>query len=59
MFYRKSIFKNFAILTGKQGLQLCLKETQTQVFTCKYCEIFRKTYFEEYLRTAASDQNLH
>ena len=27
------------------------KETPIQVFFCEYCEIFKKTYFEEYLRT--------
>ena len=30
-----------------------LKETPTQLFFCKYCEIFRNNYFEEHLRTAA------
>ena len=28
--------------------------TQTQVFSCEYCEIFKNTYFEEHLRTVAS-----
>ena len=28
-----------------------LKETPTQVFSCKYCEIFKNTYFEEHLWT--------
>ena len=31
-----------------------LKIGTTQVFSCKYCEIFKNTYFEEHLRTAAS-----
>ena len=30
------------------------KETSTQVFSCEYCEIFKNTNFEDYLRTAAS-----
>ena len=30
------------------------KETPTQVFFCKICEIFKNTYFEEHLRTTAS-----
>ena len=30
--------------------------TPTQVFPCEYCEIFKKTYFEEHLPTAASVQ---
>ena len=31
------------------------KETLAQVFPCEFCEIFKNTYFEEYLWTAASD----
>ena len=30
------------------------KEIPTQVLSCKYCEIFKSTYFEEHLGTAAS-----
>ena len=29
------------------------KETPAQVFSCKFCEIFRSTYFTEHLRTTA------
>ena len=32
-----------------------LKKTSTQVFSCEYCEIFKGTYFEKHLRTAASE----
>ena len=35
-------------------MQLYLKETPAQVFSCEYCKIFNNTYFEEHLRTAAS-----
>ena len=28
--------------------------TPTQVFSCEYCEIFKNTYLEEHLRSAAS-----
>ena len=63
VFNKKPVLKNFAIFKGKhlcwslfliklQGLQLYLKDTPTQVFSCEYCEIFKKTYFEEYLQTA-------
>ena len=31
-----------------------LIKTPNQVFSCEYCEIFKNTYVEEYLRTAAS-----
>ena len=30
------------------------RETPTQVFSCKYYEIFKVTYFEKHLYTAAS-----
>ena len=63
----KAVLKNFAIFTGKY---LCwsffliklqdsrpitlLKETPTQVFSCEYYNIFKNTYFEKHLPTAAS-----
>ena len=31
------------------------RKTQTQVLSCEYCEVFKNTYFEEQLRTAASE----
>ena len=40
-----------------QGLQLDYKDIATQVFLCKIYEIFQ-TYFEEHLRTTASDTTL-
>ena len=57
--FKKAVLKNFAIFTGKQLLwnpffQLYQKETPTEVFSCEYCEIFKNTYFEEHLQTAAS-----
>ena len=36
-----------------KSLQLSLKEAPTQMFSCKFCEIFKDAYFEEHLRTAA------
>ena len=33
------------------------KETPTQVFCCDFCEIFKRTYFGEQLRTTASGDN--
>ena len=38
---------------GSSGATL-LKKTLTQVFSYEHCEIFKNTYFEEHLRTAAS-----
>ena len=37
-----------------EDLQCCEKETPTQLLSCEYWEIFKNTYFEKYLRTAAS-----
>ena len=34
------------------------KENAPQVFSCKYCEIFKNSYFEENHRTAASALNI-
>ena len=31
------------------------EESLTLVFSCQYCEIFENTYFDEHLRTAASE----
>ena len=31
------------------------KETPAQVFSCEFCEIFKSTFFTEYLRVTASD----
>ena len=48
---------SFPIFTGKRlccslsliKLQLCLKETSTQVFSCEYCEILKTVFFIEHL----------
>ena len=60
---KKKLFafrKNFAIFTRKH---LCwslfqIKKTRTQMFSCEYWEISENTYFEEHLRTAASEETL-
>ena len=44
----------YCILLQKGGLQLYYKKIPTQVLSCEYCDIFKNTYFEEHLRTAAS-----
>ena len=54
---KKAILKNFAILTGK-NLSWNNFIVPIQVFSCEYCRIFMKTYFEEHLRTAASGYRL-
>ena len=52
---KRSLGKSFAIFTGKHlcwslfsiklRLQLYQKETSTQVFSCKYCDIFSNIFF--------------
>ena len=32
------------------------KETLTEVFSCECCEIYKNTYFEKHLQTAASEE---
>ena len=62
-FHKKVVLKNFALFTGKNlcwglfliKLQLYQNQTPAQVFSCEYCKIFKNTYFEEHLLTAASD----
>ena len=67
----KGILRNFAKFTGKHLCQslifnkvaglipviLLEKETLTQVFSCKVCEISKNTntFFVEFLRTIASE----
>ena len=36
------------------GMQFYWKETPIQMFSCEYWEIFKNTFFEKHLRTAAS-----
>ena len=36
------------------GLQLYLKKSLAQVFSCEFCEISKKTFFTEQLQTTAS-----
>ena len=55
------VLENFANFTGKhlcwslslikpEGLQLYLKETPAQMFSCEICYIFKNTYYKEHLR---------
>ena len=45
---------SFLIKLQASGLQLIKKETLAQVFSCKFCEISKKTFFTEHLWTTAS-----
>ena len=66
VFYEKGVLKNFSNFTRETpvlkssldkvaglGLRLYYEETSIQVISCEIWEIFKKTYFEEYLRTTA------
>ena len=47
----KSLFNKVA---GLRPVTL-LKESPTQVFSCEHCKMFKNSYFEEHIRTAASN----
>ena len=34
---------------------LCFIKLEAQLLSCEYCEIFKNTYSEEHLQTAASE----
>ena len=38
----------------KVSINFIKKETPTQVYSCEFCEIFKKNYFTEHLPTCAS-----
>ena len=65
--FLKGVLKNFSKFTVKhlcQSLFFCKvagqacnfikKETLVQLFSCKFCEIFKNTFFTEHLRTTTS-----
>ena len=59
-FIEIGVLKNFTKFTGKYLRQsfffnnFIKKETLAHVFSCEFCEIFKNTFFTEYLRTTAS-----
>ena len=68
VFYKKSVLRYFAKFTAKhlcqslffnkvcrpQPCNFIEKETLAQVFSCKFCEISKNTFFTEHLWTTAS-----
>ena len=48
----ESLFNKVA---DRQSPELHLIETPARMFSCKICEFFKNTYFEEHLRTTASE----
>ena len=41
-------------VTGSQAFNFIKKEIRTHVFSCEFCEIFKNTFFREYLRATVS-----
>ena len=50
-----SIFTNYSNNILGANCATLSKKTPTQVFSCKYCKIFKNTYFKKLLWTAASE----
>ena len=46
VFCKKGFLRNFGKFTGKRFIK---KETLAHVFYCKFCEIFKNTFFIEHL----------
>ena len=42
---------------NEEACNFIKKETLAQVFSCQFCEIFKNTFFTEYLQTTASNFN--
>ena len=57
-FHRKRPALWSLFLINPEGLQIYLKETPTQAFSCKIYDIFKNAYFEEHLRTGGFTLNL-
>ena len=60
MFFKISVLKNFANFTGKHRLRpdnFIKNETQTYVFSCKICEIFKDNFFYRTFAVAASGRS--
>ena len=45
MFIKTAVLRNFAIFTENVSESLFYKETPMQVFSCKYCKIFKNSLF--------------
>ena len=43
----------FNKVAGLKACNVIKKGTQTQAFSCEYCDIFKSTYFEEHQRRNA------
>ena len=45
----------FSISITREKCKFIVKDTLTQVFSCKFCEIFENTFFIKHLRMATSE----
>ena len=57
---KKAALEIFAKLTEKhlyQSLFLIKEKSLAQVFSCKFCKIFKSTFFTEHFRTIASENS--
>ena len=56
VFCKERFLRNFTKSTGKQLCQsVFFNETLAQVFSYELCQIFKNTFFIEYLRVTASE----
>ena len=54
-YVKKGVFKNLATLTEAWRPAILLKRDSNRCFSCEICQIFKNTYFEEHMQTAASN----
>ena len=60
-YFHDVIYSNYDIITflyEKIQTRPRKKETLIQVFSCEFCEMFKKSFFTGYLRTIASGYNI-
>lgn len=55
--YRKALVKEVTTLTEKNSPKKLCEKTQTQMFSCEFCEKFKTTCFTEQLQITASVSN--
>lgn len=55
--YRKVLVKEVTTLTEKNSPKKLCEKTQTQMFSCEFCEKFKTTCFTEQLQITASVSN--
>lgn len=55
--YRKALVKEVTTLTEKNSPKKLCEKTQTQMFSCEFCEKFKTSCFTEQLQITASVSN--